>query len=1023
MGLRLKTALIISCFFLAVIGATYLLFSHVLMKEFDVIERERTEKNMSRVFEQLEVFRDDLTARVIDWAMWDETYSFLEGKNPEYLESNMNYEALSPYELVHIAILDSQQRLVSGFQISAEKKEVLPLSKQAHSAIISLPVIAHFLNKPTSTPLHGIIVVDSTPLFVAVSAVTDNQRRNPSNGFLIFTRAFSSTLQAQVAKRTKLPLQFLPMTPVLSTSSSTHTTLFTTETEISAEHMIRDIGDTPILLVRFTTPREIYHQGLNSRDVIVKLMALFLVVANATLLLFLNKAVIGRLEHFATRIKAITKNQDFSTRIPAEGRDEISTLTETFNSLLETTERTNLQLTEARNQAIRADSAKSAFVAHVSHELRTPIHSLAGILRILFKREESLYKRNLIQTARESSATLLATINDILDLSKIESGSLELQNVEFSLRDTMRASLQSVTHKIEEKVELSLLFDIQPGVPNFIIGDSFRLQQILVNLLGNAAKFTHEGSVTLTVELEPASPLPQLLIKVSDTGTGIASDRLSRIFDRYKQADASIEARFAGTGLGLSIAKQLTEQLQGTISVESTLGVGTIFSVYLPLNSTETPLEPHAVQNLSTLIMSDGGVRAHFLANGLRRFGCNVLVLSDKTARASIKQHLSQSSPNCLIVLSSDANSSAIFAELQDLLIHVECPILASISDSDLSSLELLKEIPGITRVSKPISADEIITLIRSGMQGRITISATEQDYLSKASSPYRIIVADDAPTSQLILKEMLEEAGYSVDVVHDGLELVEMLQESYAISGSAGVDVIITDVEMPRMNGLQASKAIRNLEREYNVENPTPIIAITAHALVEQRKQLHDSGVSLVVPKPVTPTVLDEALKAFLYPDSRPTWTSKISAQEDARVIHEIVATLSPQNYVQDDRYGHTLDLADTFERSGESLRRTKMILDSFLTAYTAPLAKLQAALEKGDLSSAVIPAHSVKGLLLDVGAKKAAQTAAGVEAASRAGDGVGALSTHKELYDHVASVVGLIEQVVKHPLLSTTP
>ena len=452
MGLRLKTALIISCFFLAVIGATYLLFSHVLMKEFDVIERERTEKNMSRVFEQLEVFRDDLTARVIDWAMWDETYSFLEGKNPEYLESNMNYEALSPYELVHIAILDSQQRLVSGFQISAEKKEVLPLSKQAHSAIISLPVIAHFLNKPTSTPLHGIIVVDSTPLFVAVSAITDNQRRNPSNGFLIFTRAFSSTLQAQVAKRTKLPLQFLPMTPLLSTSSSTHTTLFTTETEISAEHMIRDIGDTPILLVRFTTPREIYHQGLNSRDVIVKLMALFLVVANATLLLFLNKAVIGRLEHFATRIKAITKTQDFSTRIPAEGRDEISTLTETFNSLLETTERTNLQLTEARNQAIRADSAKSAFVAHVSHELRTPIHSLAGILRILFKREESLYKRNLIQTARESSATLLATINDILDLSKIESGSLELQNVEFSLRDTMRASLQSVTHKIEEKV-------------------------------------------------------------------------------------------------------------------------------------------------------------------------------------------------------------------------------------------------------------------------------------------------------------------------------------------------------------------------------------------------------------------------------------------------------------------------------------------------------------------------------------------------------------------------------------------
>ena len=1023
MGLRLKTALIISCFFVAVIGATYLIFSHVLMKEFDLIERERTEKNMSRVFEQLEVFRDDLTSRVIDWAMWDETYTFLAGKNPEYLESNMNYEALSPYELVHIAILDSKQRLVSGFQISAEKKEVLSLTKQAHSAIISLPAIAHFLNNPTSTPLHGIIVVDSTPLFVAVSAVTDNQRRNPSNGFLIFTRAFSSTLQAQVAKRTKLPLQFLPMTPSLSPPSSPHTTLLTTETEISAEHMIRDIGDTPILRVRFTTPREIYRQGQSSRDVMVKLMALLLVVANATLLLFLNKAVIGRLERFATRIKAITKTQDFSTRIPAEGRDEISTLTETFNSLLETTERSTLQLTEARNQAIRADSAKSAFIAHVSHELRTPIHSLAGILRILFKREESLYKRNLIQTARESSATLLATINDILDLSKIESGSLELQNIEFSLRDTIRASIKSVTHKIEEKVELSLLFDIHPGVPNFIMGDPYRLQQILVNLLGNAEKFTHEGSITLTVELEPGSFPPQLLIKVADTGTGIASDRLSKIFEPYKQADASIEARFAGTGLGLSIVKQLTEQLQGTISVESALGVGTTFSVCLPLHSAEIAIEPKASRSLSALIIGDGDLSAHFLADRLRRFGCTAHVLSDTKRRSAIRESLSQGAPDFIIVLTTEALSKNLLTDIQELTIHIDCPVLASVNDSDLSSLELLKEMPGITRVTKPISADEIIFLIRSGMKGERHISTDEQLSLSKTSSAHRLLVADDAPTSQLILREMLEEAGYSIDIVNDGLELVEKLKKSYATSGSAGVDVIITDVEMPRMNGLQASKAIRNLEREYNVEHPTPIIAITAHALVEQRNAMHNSGVSLVVPKPVTPNSLDEALKTFLDPAARSPSQSKIPARGDDHVIYEIVAEFSQQNCSQDDNSGYTLDLADTFERSGESLRRTKMILAAFLTAYTAPLAKLEAALENGDLSSAIIPAHSMKGLLLDVGAKKAAQIAASIEAASRAGDGLCALSTHKELSEYVPSVVSFIEHVVKHPLLSTNP
>lgn len=1023
MGLRFKTSLIISCFFVAVIGATYLIFSHVLMKEFDHIERDRTDKNMSRVFEQLEVFRDDLTSRVTDWAMWDETYTFLAGHNPEYLESNMNYEALSPFELVHIAILDSKQNLVSGFEISTEKNEVLPLNPKVHSSIVTQPAISHFLNNPTPNPLQGMMVVDSVPLFVAVSPVTDNQRKSPSNGFLIFTRAFSSTLQAQIAKRTKLPLQFIP----ISRSSSTHAlpsaTLTSTDTEISAERMIVDIENTPILTVRFTSPREIYKQGMNSRNVMVILMALFLVVANAILLLFLNKAVIGRLERFATRIKAIAKTQDFSMRVSADGHDEISILTETFNSLLETTERSTEQLTEARNQAIRADTAKSAFVAHVSHELRTPIHSLAGILRILFKKEDSLYKRNLIQTAREASATLLATINDILDLSKIESGSLELQNIEFSLRDTIRASLRSVSHKIEEKVELSLLFDVQPGVPTILVGDPFRLQQILVNLLGNAAKFTHQGSITLSVKLENNGIAPQLLITIADTGIGISSDRLSKIFEPYKQADASIEARFAGTGLGLSIVKQLVEQLHGAISVESILGTGTTFTLSLPLISPEPITETREPLNLSALIMSEAEISGQFLASALRRFGCVAHVISDETNLPVLEEYLSRHSPDLITVLSTENRSTGIFAALTNLSSHIKCPILVSANDSDLTSLEILKEIRGITRVPKPISADEVINLISTGIEGQANITKSEQLCLSKISSSHRLIVADDAPTSQLILKEMLEEAGYSTDTVNDGLELVEKLKEAYATSGCAGYDIIITDVEMPRMNGMQASQAIRELERKYNIKRPTPIIAITAHALVEQRRPMYESGVSVVVPKPVTPASLDDALKSFLDPSELLTFESQSPTAVNDHVILKIVEDLSRDGSGLPSSYECPLDLVDTFERSGESLRRTKLILDSFLTAYNAPLANLKAALEKEDLPSAVIPAHSLKGLLLDVGAKRAAQTAATIEAASKAGDSTVALSIHEELYGHLALVVSSIERVVKHTLLSTNP
>jgi two-component system sensor histidine kinase/response regulator len=1016
MGLRFKTALTISCFFVAVIAATYLLFSYVLLSEFDRLERERAERNMTRVFEQLEGVTEDLRTRVIDWAQWDETYAYLAGQNKTYIETNVSYEALVPFELIHVAFLDSKKNLLEGFQISSADRSITSIDRAAFAALAAYPSIAAFLTAPQEQPLGGIVVLDNQPLFVAIAAVTDNERKNPSNGFLIFTRAFSESLKTQIAKRTKLPLSFPQSLP-----ESVHSTLSITTSnhEITARATIADIENHGVMDIAFSSPREIYQQGKTSRNVMVALMAAFLVIANGILLFFLNKVVLGRLEKFAIRIKAITATRDYSVRAPADGHDEITDLTRTFNALIETTEKTTLQLTEARNHAVRADRAKSAFVAHVSHELRTPIHSLSGLLRILLKTEETPHKRNLIQMARESAATLLLTINDILDLSKIESGALELQRVEYSLREILQNSLRNVAIRIEEKGGIAILFDVAPGVPDKLVGDPLRVQQVLTNLLSNAAKFTHQGSITLAVKIQQGSIRSTLELSVADTGIGIAPDQLERIFEPYKQADPSIEARFAGTGLGLSIVRQILTQLGGTIAVESVVNQGTVFTVSLPLEIADGTIRSPEYPPRSALIISDDESSADFLMRHLAPFNCSAERRSSDTSVAELEHYVTQRAPDVVLFLGHGYHSSEELRSASLLAQRCASPCFITVGDSDVSTLNELKSKTNLMRFPNPLCAEELLHTAFSLSAHRNSFLHEEPLTLSPSPSPMRILVADDAPTSQIILKDMLEEAGHTVIVVSDGMELVRVARESFERHVGGEFDAIISDIEMPRLTGMEAAKEIRSLESRSRCRSRVPIIAITAHALSDQRAQMLEAGITSVLPKPISPKVLDDELRKLQTRNHPVTYEAKDASPSERDVLETVIRQLPTAHAHDSANLSPPVDIPDIFERSGESLRRTKMIMKSFLDAYNTPTLTLQSSIEKGDLSEAVIPAHSVKGLLLDVGAKDAAATAASLETASRAGDREKALLDLEKLSDQLRFVVRALEEALHHHLL----
>ena len=1028
MGLRLKNGIAVTAVFLAIIAATYLLYSHVLLNEFDSIERERANLNIQRVFQSVEAVTEELQGRVLDWSRWDETYQFMRGKNKEYLSTNVNYEAIAPFELVHAIFLTNSLTLVSGQEVSRDGESLRPLNSTTLRDILGDQSVKNYLTAPGEKPLSGLIRISGEPLFFSIAPITDNQGTAPRNGFLIFTRAFSSRLQTQIKNRTRLDLSFneVPSAQVDSHAARPETinnsSVEAHGNEMVSVGIIRDINKYPILSFLHRAPRTIYQQGKASRDLVVSLMAICLVLANVVLITFLNRAVIGRLERFAARIKSITSSTDFSTRISPEGSDEIGTLTDTFNALLDTTERTTSQLAQARDTAIRATQAKSDFVAHVSHELRAPIHGLTGLLRILFKGESSPTKRAYIQMAQESATTLLSTINNILDLSKIESGAVDLQHIPFVLRDVLRTALRTVGPRVDEKPDLDFLFDIEPHVPDNVVGDPLRFQQILVNLLGNAAKFTQEGTISLRVSTQVATPTEaKLLFEISDTGIGMSEEQLARIFTPYLQGDETIQTRYEGTGLGLSIVTSLAEQLGGEISVDSASQQGSTFRVLLPFklqDSASTPRAIHAPRRC--VFITHTGRFSSWMIQGLARYNCAVDVVAP-TAEADLHTISTRSPRPDIVLLSPKAmETPTVIENLRALRSSLSCPIVVSLKASDMTAHERIQALGDFTVVDTPTSPEEVLN--KAWPSGtRITANPSLErlpTYLG--AERRRVLVADDAPTSRLIIQEMLEEAGHEVETVKDGAQLLRRVQDE----SQPPISLILTDIEMPNMGGLEVTREIRKLESADPTRDRLPIVAITAHALIEEQRKFRDGGIDYVITKPLKPADLAEALKNIssrgeeitVQPTIPAGPTKSLSAalcDLTARLWGEVAPGASSPQISEPSR---GIDIAEVFERSGESPRRTKLILSEFLGSYREPLLKLQQACHTSDLKEATVAAHSLKGLLLDVGATRVAGLAASIEGSLKGGDYTTAIDTGETFTKETTQIATLIERVVRH-------